>query len=338
MAGDPTQFNLCDYFLSAERLHQIGNRTAIEFRDRRITYNELNREVELWASELLGRGVVPFDRVALLLYDSPSLIACFLAAVSVGAVCVPINTFLPANDIEFIVSDSGSRLLIVESELEEKVTSSAGADGSRTILKVDTRTRSTNEVANDGSNRHTKAPTFAIHPPSCFTPRAAPGSRRVFFIIMARYRSRSKAMGQRHCVLQVKIESSHRHGLFFAYGLGNSLSFPLAAGATVILDAERINAERLASVVTEKAPTVFFGVPAVYLSLLDYRLGGGQIDFSGVRLCVSAGEALPAQIFEDWQREFGRAILDGIGSTEMLHIFISNSRREGARGIEWYGG
>jgi acyl-coenzyme A synthetase/AMP-(fatty) acid ligase len=115
--------------------------------------------------------------------------------------------------------------------------------------------------------------------------------------------------------------------MFFAYGLGNSLSFPLAAGATVLLEPERMNAERLARFIEARKPTVFFGVPAVYLSLLDYQSGSGRVDFSSVRLCVSAGEALPPKIFEDWQREFGLTIMDGIGSTEMLHIFISN--REG---------
>jgi acyl-coenzyme A synthetase/AMP-(fatty) acid ligase len=105
------------------------------------------------------------------------------------------------------------------------------------------------------------------------------------------------------------------------------LSFPLAAGATVLLEPERLSGERLVSFIEKRRPTVFFGVPAVYLSLLDYRLSGGQVNLSSVRLWVSAGEALPAKIFDDWQREFGLTILDGIGSTEMLHIFISN--REG---------
>src|SRR5262249_27889440 len=112
--------------------------------------------------------------------------------------------------------------------------------------------------------------------------------------------------------------------LFFAYGLGNSLSFPLAAGATVILDTDRPTPGRLASLFKEQSPTVFLGVPAVYLSLLEY---GDGLDLSSLRMCVSAGEALPAKIFDDWRRRFGLEILDGIGSTEMLHIFISN--REG---------
>jgi benzoate-CoA ligase len=127
-----------------------------------------------------------------------------------------------------------------------------------------------------------------------------------------------------------RVYSSSR--LFFAYGLGNSLSFPLEAGATVILDSERPTAERLASIFEEQSPTVFFGVPAIYRMLLDIRRAGARIDLSSVRLCISAGEALPEKIFEDWAREFGLNILDGIGSTEMLHIFISNREGEARPG------
>jgi benzoate-CoA ligase family protein len=115
--------------------------------------------------------------------------------------------------------------------------------------------------------------------------------------------------------------------LFFAYGLGNSLSFPMAGGATVILDPERATPDRAARILEEQMPTVFFGVPSLYNALIDLKRSGAAIDTTSLRLCVSAGEALPARIVEDWGREFGLPILDGIGSTEMLHIFISN--REG---------
>jgi benzoate-CoA ligase family protein len=117
--------------------------------------------------------------------------------------------------------------------------------------------------------------------------------------------------------------------MFFAYGLGNSLSFPLAFGATVILDTDRPTPERLARLFKQQTPTVFFGVPAVYLSLLD---SNAELDLSSLRMCVSAGEALPAKIFQDWQSRFGLEIIDGIGSTEMLHIFISNREAQARAG------
>lgn len=329
MSADSSRFNLLDYFLGPERLHQIGSRAAIESRDRRITYSQLRDEVDRWASLMLSCGVNDGDRVALLLYDSPEFIACFLATVSVGAVCVPINTFLPARDVEFILADSGAQLLVVESELEDKVNLRGEREGRCTVLKVDTRTRSCSEP--DDMNPRPEPLAYA----------ATTRETRAILLYTSGSTGTPKGVSHLHGSIPFTVESyassilrltpddrvfsSSR--MFFAYGLGNSLSFPLAAGATVLLESERMSAERVARFIEERAPTVFFAVPAVYLSLLDFASSGGRVDLSSVRLWVSAGEALPAKIFEDWQHEFGLTILDGIGSTEMLHIFISN--REG---------
>jgi len=331
MSGDPSQFNLLDYFLGEERLRQIGYRTAFEFRGGRITYSELRDEVDHLARLIRRCGVNEGGRVALLLYDSPEFIACFLGAVSIGAVCVPINTFLPADDVEFILSDSGARLLIIESDLEDTMNPTAESAHRPTMLKVDTRTgtcveQRDSDLAASGpcveravTTRET--PAFLLYTSgSTGTPKGVLHLHGSIPFTVESY-----AASVLHLTSEDRVFSSSR--MFFAYGLGNSLSFPLAAGATVILEPERMSAERLAKFIEDRNPTVFFGVPGVYLSLLEYRWSGGRVDLSGVRLCVSAGEALPAKISEDWQREFGLTILDGIGSTEMLHIFISN--REG---------
>jgi benzoate-CoA ligase family protein len=330
MSGHPSQFNLVDYFLGEERLLQFGNRTAVEFRDNRITYGELRAEVDCWAKKLLSRGMNEGDRVALLLYDSPEFIACFLAVVALGTVCVPINTFVPARDIAFILLDSGARLLIVESDLVEKVSQAGDHDNGCAMLKVDTETRSAVEC----DDRHTdnvrvpiQAATTRETPAFLLYTSGSTGTPKGVLHLQGSipFTVESYATNVLRLTSEDRIFSSSR--MFFAYGLGNSLSFPLAAGATVLLEPERMSTERLVRFIADRKPTVFFGVPAVYLSLLDYRSDGGRVDFSSVRLCVSAGEALPAKIVEDWQREFGLTILDGIGSTEMLHIFISN--REG---------
>jgi len=330
MPFDSSQFNLIDYFFEPEHVHQIGNRTAIESRDKRITYGELLDDVEHWA-RLMGRcGVNEGGRVALLLYDSPEFIACFLAAASIGAVSVPINTFLSVHDVAFIISDSGAKVVIVETELEGKVILNDDADNRPTILKVDTRTRTFEPGDGELDANHSRvvrasttreSPAFLLYTSgSTGTPK---GVLHVHGSIP--FTVESYAANVLHLTREDRVFSSSR--MFFAYGLGNSLSFPLAAGATVILEPERMSAERLARFIEDRKITVFFGVPAIYQALLEYRWSGGRVDFSGVRLSVSAGEALPAKICEDWQREFGLTILDGIGSTEMLHIFISN--REG---------
>jgi benzoate-CoA ligase len=332
MAVDSSQFNLVQYFLGNERLHELGDRIAVEFRENRITYGELRTRVDQWARLIADRGVNEGDRVALLLYDSPEFIACFLAVVSVGAVSVPINTFLPARDVEFILADSGARLLILESELEDRVNLSGGSQPVSAILKVDTPTRACSELRDDRVKEQTaaattrKAPAFLLYTSgSTGTPK---GVLHLHGSIPHTVESYSKSVLR--LSTQDRVYSSSR--LFFAYGLGNSFSFPLAAGATVIVDSGRATPERIAALFEEQTPTVFFGVPSVYLALLEHRAKGGVLNTSNLRLCVSAGEALPARIFEDWQREFGLTILDGIGSTEMLHIFISNREGEARAG------
>jgi 4-hydroxybenzoate-CoA ligase len=338
MSVDPSQFNLVEHFLAADWLHQIGDRIAVEFRGNRVTYSELRNKVDQWARLIVNRGVNEGDRVALLLYDSPEFIACFLATVSVGAVCVPINTFLPAKDVAFILADSGARLLIIESELVDKAMSASSETEDRcAFLKVDTETRSCFEPGDAGARKELavgaattrETPAFLLYTSgSTGMPK---GVLHLHASIPHTVESYSKSVLQ--LTSKDRVYSSSK--LFFAYGLGNSLSFPLAAGATVILDPERATPERISTLFEEQLPTVFFGVPAVYLSLLEHRAKGGALNTSNLRLCVSAGEALPPKIFEDWQREFGLTILDGIGSTEMLHIFISNREgqaREGSSG------
>jgi len=111
--------------------------------------------------------------------------------------------------------------------------------------------------------------------------------------------------------------------LFFAYGLGNGLYFPFGVGAQTVLLAERPNAERVLEVISRYRPTLFFGVPSLYTAMLEVS-GASRYDFTSIRCAVSAGEALPAPLWERFRERFGISILDGIGSTEMLHIFISN--------------
>jgi len=324
----PQYFNLYDYFLGDERLAETGHRTAIEFRGGKITYNELRVEVDYWSEQITACGVREGDRVALLLYDSPEFIACFLATVSIGAVCVPINTFIPPEEVIFIIRDSGARLAIAEDELEWKIDPGGNkGNGECQVLVVDTEARhyleAKDEVAEQASLPATTRESSAFLLYTSGSTGAPKGALHLHGSIP--YTVESYARNVLRLTKDDRVFSASR--LFFAYGLGNSLSFPLMAGATVILVSERPAPEHLAALLEEQSPTVFFGVPAVYRSLLDLRDKGRKLDVSSLRMCVSAGEALPSSIFEDWRRAFGLTLLDGIGSTEMLHIFISN--REG---------
>jgi benzoate-CoA ligase family protein len=375
-----TGFNLFDYFLSDERLNEIGSRVAIEFRDQQYTYTELKAEVQFWASELARLHVREGDRVALLLYDSPEFIACLLAAAIQGAICVPINTFLHDDEIRFILSDSGARLLIAERSLATPLFTTGSDNESELGIKVllieePGRRRSSiieknlngepgepfqeemesdrrEEIANgsqegkgaeiQNTNDLQEGRNSEVQNPKVFTTRETPalllytsgstGTPKGALHIQGNVAATVEGFGK--SVLRLlpsdKVFSASR--LYFAYGLGNSLSFPLAAGALVILQSERPTPQMIAGIFHEQKPTVFFAVPAVYRALLDLQANGASLDTASLRMCVSAGEALPATIFEEWKTVFGLTILDGIGSTEMLHMFISNSEGEAKAG------
>jgi benzoate-CoA ligase family protein len=317
MPGDGTQFNLAKYFISDAWKGQIGERAAVEFRGNRITYNELAAKVACWAHAFVRCGVSEGDRIALLLYDSPEFIACFLGALSIGAVCVPINTFLSADDVEFILADSGARMVIGESDLEGKISASRRSS----LVTVETATRRPSQQLAESGNPPVFASTTRKTPAFLLYTSGSTGAPKGVLHLhdSIPYTVETYAANVLRLTREDRVYSASR--MFFAYGLGNSLSFPLAAGATVILDTDRPTPDRLARLFKTQSPTVFFGVPALYLSLLAASDG---LDLSSLRLCVSAGEALPSKIFDDWRRKFGSEILDGIGSTEMLHIFISN--------------
>lgn len=320
MTGD-SSFNLFDYFLGEQRLAATGGRTALKFRGADISYNRLCSLVSDFAQKLNAHGVSQGDRVALLLYDSPEWVACFLAAVSSGAIAVPINTYLPAQDVQFILRDSGAKLVIAEDALTSKI----GSDGPAVIPVVDSARPSLvvgeTHASHDRAMTTSDSPAFLLYTSgSTGTPKGVLHSHGAIPHTVETYSKTVLRLTERDLTY-----SASR--LFFAYGLGNGLSFPLAAGAAALLDTERPTPPYLARLLAEQRPTVFFGVPAVFRGLLELNASGAQVDASMLRLCVSAGEALPAAVFEDWRQQFGQAILDGIGSTEMLHIFMSN--REG---------
>ncbi|HEX8091004.1 MAG TPA: AMP-binding protein, partial [Blastocatellia bacterium] len=243
----PSYFNLFDYFLGDERLVDIGNLTAIEFRGGRITYKELRREVDYWTGQIIACGIGEGDRVAMLLYDSPEFIACFIATVSIGAVCVPINTFLPAEDVLFILSDSGARLVIAEDELEWKTDLSDAAFADKcSLLTIDTAARHYLDAKDDiDFRRSLPATTEQSAAFLLYTSGSTGAPKGVLHLHGAiPHTVRSYASNVLRLSKEDRVYSSSR--MFFAYGLGNSLSFPLAAGATVILDPERPTPGRIA--------------------------------------------------------------------------------------------
>lgn len=314
---------------------------AIRFDGRTITYDELRAETLTMAQVINSLGATRGDRVALLLHDSPEFVEAFIATCSLGAIAVPINMALRAEEQCSILHNSGASLAFIEADTCRALLTHA-PEKLHSLKKavVVERTR-----GKGGHESLGPVPLLSLEVSRAEAGATAapefrdPGPDDAAFILYtsgSTGESKGAVHTQDHIfytnetycreVLQIRtgdrLFSSSR--LPFAYGLGNSFSFPLLNGATTILCREKPSPDIIARTFTEHRPTIFFAVPVIYNLLLEHHRAGSKLDCSSLRLCVSAGEALPAHIGAEWEREFGVPVLDGIGSTEMLHMFMSN--------------
>ena len=326
-------------------------RVAVMFEQREITYGELRTLTLKTAEKLNALDVRTGDRVAILLNDSPEFIASFVAIISLGAIAVPINMALRKSEQTTILKDCNARVIIVENQAVPSLfgdENEADADLKLLVVTRDgedlaiskihaTRFELAEQrllVSDFSSSTTPDADAFILYTSgSTGEPKGAVHSQADIFYT-------NETFGREVLRLREgdRLFSSSR--LPFAYGLGNAFTFPLLNGFTTILCREKPTPEVVSRIFRDYRPTIFFGVPVVYRMLLEHHRAGadksptevGTLNTSSLRLCVSAGEALPAQLGEDWQRTFGVEVLDGIGSTEMLHMFISNHAGEARYG------
>lgn len=332
---------------------QAAASIAVVYENLRITYGDLRDQTLGFAAVLnllrLGRG----ERVALLLNDSPEFIASFIAVCCSGAIAVPINMGLRLEEQRAILSDCTARVAVVEAdicsslvtdaqerlrELNEVLVVSRDADKA---FATETQTAERRRAKEQGGSLRIRALKDLLSEAQDLPLQTFPepeGHEAAFILYTSGSTGEPKGAVHRQtdifytnetfCSEVLGLRSGDRifssSRLPFAYGLGNSLTFPLLNGVTAILCREKPTPEVINRVFSECKPTIFFGVPVVYNLLLEYHRRSGNLDCSSLRLCVSAGEALPAQLGEDWEKTFGVEVLDGIGSTEMLHMFISN--------------
>jgi len=324
----PNVFNAAAEFVDRHIHEGRAGRIAVRYEGRRFTYGQVAEMANRAGNALRDLGVEMENRVLLLLYDSPEFVASFFGAMKIGAVPVPVNTLMRAQDYEYVLNDSRAKVLIAHRPLWDEV------------AKVRGRLTSLKHVVIVGE------PEPAQHAFDQWIARAspelepAPTSRDDVAFWLYSSGSTGFPKGAVHLqhdmvycadlyarqILDIGPDdvTFSAAKLFFAYGLGNALYFPFRVGASTILYPGRPLPETMFEIISRERPTIFYGVPTLYAAILAVRDVESKYDLSSLRLCVSAGEALPAELYKRWRERFGTEILDGIGTTEILHIFISN--------------
>ncbi len=291
------------------------------------SYAELAERVERFGHALRALGVRREERVLICLTDTIDWPTAFLGAIKAGVVAVPVNTLLTEDDYAFMLEDSRARLLVVSQELLGKFEKAIGA------------AKDLAHVVVSGENAHGHQRFADLLAGAKTDPVNAPTSRddMCFWLYTSGSTGRPKGAVHTHADLRLTDELYAQPilgitendvcysvaKLFFAYGLGNALTFPMSAGATTILLPSRPTAEAVAALLKKHRVTVFYGVPTFYAGFLASPAAPQPAELK-LRCCVSAGEALPPEVGRRWRERYGVDILDGLGSTEMLHIFLSN--------------
>ena len=339
-------FNATEYLVDRQVARGDGGRMAVRTDTASLTYAELAQEVDRVGAGLAALGVRPEQRVLMCLVDGPELFAAILAVMRAGAVAVPVSTMLRGAELGKLVVDSRAPVLLCSAEFGEvsraavAVGVEAGADLADVVVTGDDP---------GGYPEPVRATTWAAmlaagvgtEPPRPFrTWEESPA----LWLYTSGTTGTPKAAMHRHVDIRTVCETyAHQvlgigpddvcysvAKLFFAYGIGNSMFFPLSVGASAVLVPTRPSPDAVAATVARHGVTLFFGSPSVYGPLLASALPDDA--FAGVRRGVSAGEALPARMVHGMRDRFGLEVLDGIGSTEALHIYLSNRPGEVAPG------
>lgn len=330
-------FNASVYLVDRQVDAGRGEHLAVTGPGGDVTYAELASMVHAAAAGLAEMGLRPEERIVLFSADRVELLAMFLAGLRMGAVPVPVSTMYLDTELAELLHDSRARLLFTSPEFADTARAAmAKVPSVWTLIVTDdvpgeTEARPGGSCAQVtwseliGAGEGKESPVYDTWDESPAFWLYTSGTTGIPKAAMHRHgsvRFVAEHYGQQVLGITPDDRCFSVAKLFFAYGLGNSALFPLSVGATTVLDPVRPTPASVAQRIKEHQPTLFYGVPTFYAGVLAADLP--EDTFAGVRLATSAGEALPAELYRRFTTKFGVDIIDGIGSTEALHIFLSN--------------
>ena len=345
--------NAALYFVDRHKTGVLSSKTAFleaTLEARRISYGALATRTDKLAALYTRHGIQQADRAIMLMHDCIDFPVIFWGSIKAGIVPIPLNTLLPGEIYARILKDSEAQILFVSAELLAEI---------QPVLVDNLHLKAVVVIGNTDTSGHleqghldfdsemhlSKADNKVVfaEPQDC-----------AFWLYSSGSTGAPKGVRHKHASLQATVTTYGQNvlqikesdvvfsvaKLFFAYGLGNAMSFPMSVGATTILYPGRPTPESVISILDNYSPSIFCGVPTLYAALLAYLSAGNDPEakhaFSSLRRCISAGEALPANVARRWSEMLGLEVLDGVGSTELLHIFLSNSPGEINYGASGY--
>jgi benzoate-CoA ligase len=331
MIDIPRQYNAA-YDLIQRNL-QAGRGDKVAFIDDQgeYSYADLDRRSSRVANALKTLGVAREQRILLCIHDTIDFPAVFLGAIKAGIVPIAVNTLLTAKDYAYMLQDSRAKAVVVSAPLlatfeslldtvetlEHIIVAGAPSDQADSLAAITANESDSCDIADTVADE----PCFWLYSSgSTGAPKGTVHIHSSMILTAELYARPTLGIDENDVVFSAAK-------LFFAYGLGNGLSFPMSVGATTVLMAERPTPASVSERLRKYQPTIFYGVPTLYAAMLSSD-ELPRADEVNLRLCASAGEALPAELNKRWKSQFDVEIYDGIGSTEMLHIFLSNSPKE----------
>jgi len=312
----PERYNVAADLLQRNLKAGRGKKVAINHAGGEVTYDELHRLAAGAGRALLDHGVRREERVLIVAYDSPGWVAAFLGAGLIGAVPVPVNPLLQrSEDYDHYIEDSLARVIVVDGNTDEKLKAAADRAQARPRIVRTDHIQPSDELAPAATRRDDMA-FWLYSSGSTGKPKAVVHLQHDIPYTCVTYAEK---------VLGIKKSDTtfSTTGLFHAYGFGNNLTFPYWVGASTVLHAGRNTPQTVLDTIEKRKPTLFFSAPTLYNAILNFE-GSRQRDLSSIRHCVAAAESLPAEVWKRWKEAYGLTIIDGVGSTEMLHIYCSN--------------